>query len=231
MNHTTLHDAPAESPEKLFSVIPAKAGIRLLPLTFTLFALLLTGCLDRGKPSRMIEHYAFEYPSPAFTGLVPLDQAVKVERFSVAKAYNTLSMVFRPEPFKLDTYGSNRWMTNPGDMVSDYLLRDLRGSGLFRAGFSYRDYEDARFVIQGGVEEFLESDDGERRSAVLTLSVTLTDRSLPSFPGRLVFQNKYSFSEPISDRTPAGLAGAMSRGMEKASTAIIMDVYQAVRGL
>lgn len=204
---------------------------RLLSVPLMAIILLCAGCLERGKPSPMIEHYSFEYASPAFTGLSPLNQTVKVERFSVAKAYNTISMVFRPEPYKLDAYGSHRWIANPGDMVSDYLLRDLRNSGLFQAVFSFRDYEDARFVIQGGVEEFLETDVGEQRNAVLTITVTLTDASYPSFPNRLVSQKKYSFSEPIADRTPAGLAGSMSRGMEKASARIIQDVYRAVGGL
>lgn len=204
---------------------------RLFPSLLILATFLFAGCIDRGKPSPMIENYSFEYPSPTFAGLPPLNLTVKVERFSVAKAYNTLSMVFRPEPYKLDAYGSHRWIANPGDMVSDYLLRDLRNSGLFQAVFSFRDYEDARFVIQGGVEEFLEADDGERGNAVLSLSVTLTDTSHPSFPNRLVYQKKYSFSEPLADRTPAGLAGSMSKVMAKASVRIIQDVYQAVGGM
>jgi cholesterol transport system auxiliary component len=204
---------------------------RVLPLPVLLFALLFAGCIDRGKPSPMIESYSLEYPTPAFGDLSPLDQAVKVERFSVAKAYNTLSMVYRPEPYKLDTYASNRWMVNPGDMVSDFLLRDLRSSGLFRAAFSFRDYEDARFVIQGGVEEFLEKDAGNGRSAALTLSVTLIDLSRPAAPNRLIFQKKYSFTEAIAEHNPEGLARAMSTGMAKVSALIIRDVYQALRGL
>ncbi len=204
---------------------------RLFPLSVILVALFLSGCIGRGKPSPMIESYAFEYPSPSFGDLTPLDHAVKVERFSVAKAFNTLSMVFRPEPFKLDTYAANRWMVNPGDMVSDWLLRDLRKSGLFKAAFSFRDYEDARFVIQGGVEEFFESDSADSRSAVLSLSVTLIDISRPEAPNRVIFQKKYGSVEAIAEPTAEGLAKAMSRGMEKASEKIIWDVYQAVRGM
>lgn len=200
-----------------------------LILAVPLLALPLTGCIDRGKPSPMIESYAFEYPTPSFRDLAPLNQAIKVERFSVAKAYNTPSMVFRPEPFKLDAYAGSRWMVNPGDMVSDWLLRDLRTSGLFKAVFSYRDYEDARFVIQGGVEEFLESDAPDVRSAVLSLSVTLIDLSRPQTPDKVIFQMKYSSVEPMAEPTPEGLARAMSKGMEKVSAKIIRDVYNAVR--
>ncbi len=191
----------------------------------------IPGCIGRGKPAPMIEHYTFEYPSPTFPNLSRLEQTIKVERFSVAKAFNTVSMVFRPEAFKLDTYASNRWMVNPGDMTSDYLLRDLRNSGLFRAAFSYRDYEDARFMLEGGLEEFLEIDEGKTRSAVMTLSVNLLDMSRTGTPGRLVFQKKYRSVEPVTDADPAGLARAMSNGMAKVSAQVIKDVYDALAAL
>lgn len=196
-----------------------------------LLSLSLPGCIGRGAPAPMIEHYTFEYPSPPFANLSRLEQTIKVERFSVAKAFNTVSMVYRPEPFKLDTYASNRWIVNPGDMTSDYLLRDLRNSGLFRAAFSYRDYEDARFVLGGGVEEFLEIDEGDRRSAVMALSVTLLDMSRTGTPERLVFQKGYRSVEPVADADPAGLARAMSKGMASVSAQIIKDVHEAVANL
>lgn len=211
-------------------------GLRRLPLrSVVIIAVLILfsvqGCIGRGKPAPMIEHYTFEYPSPTFANLSRLEQTIKVERFSVAKAFNTVSMVYRPEAFKLDTYASNRWMVNPGDMTSDYLLRDLRNSGLFRAAFSYRDYEDARFMLEGGLEEFLEIDEGKTRSAVMTLSVNLLDMSRTGTPGRLIFQKKYRSVEPITDADPAGLARAMSNGMAKVSSQVIKDVYDAVTSL
>jgi ABC-type uncharacterized transport system auxiliary subunit len=209
---------------------------RLSPLlsvaiSIVLLSCFLTGCIGRGKASPMVELYTLEYPSPIFVNLSRLEQTVKVERFSVAKAFNTVSMVFRPEEFKLDTYASNRWMVNPGDMTSDYLLRDLRNSGLFHAVFSYRDYEDARFVLGGGLEEFLEIDEGKSRTAVLTLSVNLLDLSRSGTPSRLIFQKKYRSVEPISDADPAGLARAMSNGMAKVSAQVIKDVYDSVAAL
>jgi cholesterol transport system auxiliary component len=201
----------------------------VLPLLVLCF--LFSGCFGLGKKSPMIERFTLEYPSPAFENLTRLDQTIKVERFSVAKAFNSEAMVFRPDAFKLDTYANNRWMVNPGDMTSDYLLRDLRNSGLFRAVFSYRDYEDARFILEGGLEEFLEVDEGKGRSAVLTLSVNLLDLSRAGIPSRLIFQKKYRSVEPITDADPAGLARAMSNGMGKVSAQVTKDVYDAVVAL
>lgn len=209
---------------------------RLSPaVTFTVAAMLLaflvTGCIGRGKPSPLVEYYTLEYPSPTFENLSRVEQTIKVERFSVAKMFNTVAMVYRPEPLKLDTYASNRWMVNPGDMTSDYLLRDLRNSGLFLAVFSYRDYEDARFVLEGGLEEFLEVDEEKGRSAILTLSVNLLDLSRRDTPGRVVFQKRYRTVEPIHAATPAGLARAMSAGMAKVSAQVLRDAYDAVIAL
>ena len=137
-------------------------------------------------------------------------------------------MVFRPEPYKLDTYASNRWMVNPGDMVSDYLLRDLRNSGLFKAAFSYRNLEHARYVLEGSVDDFLEIDVADKRTAALTISITLLDLSHSGATNRLLFQKQYQTSEPLPERTPTGLAQAMSSGMEKLSSMIIRDIHQAV---
>ncbi|MDD3294719.1 MAG: ABC-type transport auxiliary lipoprotein family protein [Geobacteraceae bacterium] len=223
MNHTSQGDS-SSLPDRLVPVISAAMAVIVI-------LSLLTGCIGRGKPSSVVNLYTFEYPSPSFEALPRLEHTIKVERFSVAKAFNTKAMVYRPEPFKLDTYASNRWMVNPGDMTSDYLLRDLRKSGLFLAVFSQRDYEDARFVLEGGLEEFLEVDEGKGRSAALTLSVNLLDLSQAQMPKRLVFQKRYRSTEAISEADPAGLARAMSGVMAKVSALVIKDVYDSVKAL
>jgi ABC-type uncharacterized transport system auxiliary subunit len=190
---------------------------------------LITGCIKRGAPSTMVEKYTFEYPPPVFPGIAQTDQTIKIERFSVAKAFNSKSMVFRPEPYQLDAYASDHWMTNPGDMVNDSLLRDLRNSGIFKATFSFRDLEDARYVLEGSVDEFLEIDTESSRTAAISLSITLLDFSRANLQDRILFQKKYQTREPLAERTPTGLAQAMSTGMEKLSAMIIRDVLHAVQ--
>jgi hypothetical protein len=44
-----------------------------------------------------------------------------------------------------------------------------------------------------------------------------------------LFQKNYHTAEPLADKTPQGLADAMSRAVQKLSQAIILDVYQAAR--
>jgi cholesterol transport system auxiliary component len=191
----------------------------------------LGGCIQRGRNSPMMELYTLEYPSPVFSGMPLLEQTIKVERFSVAKAYNTQSIVFRPEPYKLDVYSRNNWIVNPGFMICDYLVRDLRNSGLFSGIFSYRDYEEARFVLEGSLEEILETDEGDGRSALLSISVSLLDLSRSGMPKRLMYQKKYRSSEPLGEQTVGGLVKAMSTCMAKLSPLIVRDAYAAISAL
>lgn len=189
---------------------------------FLLF--LLAGC---GKPPTLVQRYILEYPSPVVSGAAKIGEVIKVELFSVAQVYNSPAMLYQPHPFKSDAYNYHRWRVNPGNMVTDYLLRDLRNSGLFKAALPYGSSGKSRFLLEGGVEEFQETDKPDGWQAALTLNITLLDLSRQELPQRVIFQKNYRTVEPLTEQTPKGLAQGMSRAMARLSAQIIGDVYQA----
>jgi ABC-type uncharacterized transport system auxiliary subunit len=191
----------------------------------------LTGCLNMQRPGRNVEQYILEYPPPEISGLSFIDTAIRVERFTEAATYNASTMFYRPEPFKLESYQYHRWRVHPADLVTGYLLRDLRNAALFRAVFSYLDPEDGRFIVEGGVEEFLEVDEKNQRLAVLAIGVTLLDSWAKDIPNRVLFQKRYRFQEPIEENTPRGLAKGMSQAMKKFSETLIRDLHAATQKL
>jgi len=216
------------TPVPLIKISPARGlslSARILLLA-VLPWLLLAGC---GKPPVLINNYILEYPAPLVGKNPRLDAALKVELFAVAQAYNSTAMVYRPQPFKSEVYNFNRWRVNPGYLVTDFLLRDLRNSGLFQAVLSYREAGNARFRLEGGVEEFQELDEADGWKAALVLNVTLLDLHQEELPQRLVFQKNYRAAEPLPEKTPQGLAQGMSRALEKLSARIITDTYEAAR--
>ncbi len=222
---------PALQHQLLASKFPLSKRCSVLICFFLSGMALLGGCIERGRNAPMMENYTLEYPSPFFESRPRLDQTVKVERFSVAKAFNTQSIVYRPDPYKLDAYSNHSWIVNPGFMVCDFLVRDLRNSGLFSGIFSYRDYEEGRFILEGSLEEILETDESNVRSASLTMSVALLDLSRSGMPGRLIYQKKYHSSEPLGEKTVDSLVKAMSANMKKLSFLIINDAYTAISPL
>jgi ABC-type uncharacterized transport system auxiliary subunit len=199
---------------------------RLLALLAALLVACLSGC---GKPPMLVKQYILEYPAPVTGGKAKIPAAVKVELFSVAQAFNTTAMVYQPRPFQSQSYNYSRWRANPGYLVTDYLIRDLRESGLFKAVFGPDSSGEHRFKLEGGVAEFQEVDAVDGWKASLALTVTLLDTTQAELPQRVVFQKNYRLQEPLPEKTPQGLAQGMSCAMEQLSARIINDTYEAAR--
>ena len=196
---------------------------------FLLLVMALGGC-GGSQTLRPAEHYTLEYaPSPVGTQ-VRLDEGMKVERFSTVRTYSGTAVLYRAEPFSLNAYPDRRWMVSPGDLVTDYLVRDVRHAELFRAVFSYEDVETARYALEGAVTEFFEDrQQAGHPKAVLTVHVTLLDTSQKELSKRIVFQRNYSFSEAFGAGEPAGPARGMSRSMNAFSLRLIRDIQEALK--
>jgi ABC-type uncharacterized transport system auxiliary subunit len=213
-------------PTSGFPEVAHQGWLPWLPRLLALLALLLAGC---GKPPMLVHQYILEYPAPVLGGKAKIPDSLKVEQFSVAQAFNTNNMVYQPQPFKSETYSYSRWRVNPGYLATDYLLRDFRDARLFNAVFGPSSTGKYRFLLEGGVEEFQEVDEPDGWKAVLTLTVTLLDVTREELPQRVVFQKNYRAAEPMLEKTPQGLAQAMSRAMEQLSTRIMTDTSEAAR--
>jgi cholesterol transport system auxiliary component len=192
----------------------------------TVFA---SGCSFGSKTTYSVNQYTLEYPSPVLKETAPIKEPIKVERFSVANAFDTSAIVYRDGPNLRNIDPYNRWRTTPGEMVTDFLIRDLRHSGLFRAIFSYHQDEETRYLLEGQVNEFLESKENDGLKAILSLDVTFLDLSKKEMTERIVFQRAYGYTEPLERETYGDLAQAISKAMEKFSRQMMMDLYQAVR--
>jgi ABC-type uncharacterized transport system auxiliary subunit len=205
----------------------AHMGRRILVVALVLLA--LNGCLPGAKPPLMVEYYTFEYAPPSPVSTSATDQTIRVDRFSVAQSFSSTAMVYKPAPYRLASYNSNRWRVSPADMVTDYLLRDLRSSHSFRGVFSYRNAEKTRFVLQGAVEEFLEVDEQNAGKAVLSVSATLFDTEEKEITESILFQKKYRIEEPMREQNPEALARSMSAAMAKLSEQILKDLRNSLQ--
>ncbi len=197
-------------------------------ITAVAFIFVLSGCISGGGPTPMTEQYVIEYTPPAYDNLSLVNESIKVARFSLSRHLNCRSMFYKPAPFKREAYNYHHWRVNPGDMVTDCLLRDLRASGLFRAVFSCYNYENARFLLEGYVEEFIGLYEQSPGEALLKLNITLLDMDADNVTSRVIFQKNYQISEALESRTPEGLTRGMSRAMYSLSEQITRDIHESV---
>jgi len=200
---------------------------KLFSLCVSVF-FLAGGCLNFKQPRNQVQHYILEYTSPEIKDLKPLPVSLKVDRFSVAPAYNTNRIIYRDGSFKRDEYFYHKWRANPGDMVTDFLSRDIRNSGLFKAVLPQGSDFPFSCVLEGSVDEFVEWDAAESWKAVLAVTVALMAANEPDVSKRILFQKTYRVEKLFIDKNPRGLAQAMSMAMGDISMNVIRDIYSVL---
>jgi ABC-type uncharacterized transport system auxiliary subunit len=189
---------------------------------------LLSGCLGGAGKTPFIRQYVLEYPPPQERGRPLVEATVRVERFFADRMFMGQAMLYRNGPYLREAYPAQRWRVGPGDMVTEFLRRDLREAGLFRAVLSERDAEEARFSITGGVEQFIETREISGRRAFLAATITLLDLSRKETAGLVVFQKTYRAETAVTAEGGAGLAEAMSLAMSELSRQVIADIASAL---
>lgn len=198
---------------------------KALVIILTGISLFLTACIDLKQPKNKIEYYTLEYDPPSAGVRRPLPRTIRVTRFSVSPVYNSSRIVYRDKAFKRQTYAYYMWRANPGDLVSYFLSRDMRQSGLFKAVLTPGSSFPSSYLLEGSVDDFYELDRENGWEAVLSVSVAVIDEKELDISKKILFQKTYRSTKPCRQKNPRSLAQAMSRAMSEVSEKIIKDSY------
>lgn len=190
---------------------------------------LFGACLGVKQPTSKVQFYTLEYDPPQMTGVKPLNSAIRMERFGVAPTYNTNRIIYREESFKRNAYFYYKWRANPGDLVTYFLSRDMRQSGLFRAVLPHDSRGPSSHKLEGTVDEFFEWDKDENWEAVLSVSIVFMAENEPAISKRILFQKTYRAEQACKQKNPKALAEAMSHAMAEISGEIIQDIYDYLK--
>lgn len=190
---------------------------------------LFGACPGVKQPTSKVQFYTLEYDPPQMTGVKPLNSAIRMERFGVAPTYNTSRIIYREESFKRNAYFYYKWRANPGDLVTYFLSRDMRQSGLFRAVLPHDSRVPPSHKLEGTVDEFFERDKDENWEAVLSVSIVFMAENEPAISKRILFQKTYRAEEACKQKNPRALAEAMSHAMAEISGEIIQDIYDYLK--
>jgi cholesterol transport system auxiliary component len=140
--------------------------------------------------------------------------------------YNTLQVIYRDRSFRREAYPYEKWRASPGDLVTDYLARDFKNSGLFKAVAPYESRVEPSLIMEGSVDEFFEWDSEEGWKAVLTVSTVLLRHPEPDLSKRIIFQKTFHAVKPCRKRNIESLSEAMSEAMAEVSAQVIRTTYQ-----
>jgi len=189
---------------------------------------LMTGCIGLNNAPPQIDFYTLEYEPPDATPAITTAYILKIDRFRVSSIYDDDRLIIRSAAFKRDEYSRHRWRANPGDLLADYLARDLALTAIFRAVVRTEPVPDYSHLLTGTVDELYQRIDGGQRQAILSLNVMLVDEASAPGDGNVLFQQRYAYQEPVSEPGPAGFVGAISNAMHKFSRKLMDDIAEAL---
>lgn len=187
--------------------------------------LFCVSCAGGRQPAIKTNFYLFEYDPPVISRAPPLPETLRVKRFEISPAYDTEHIVFSEKKFTREDYNYHKWRSNPRDLATYYLTRDLSRSKFFKAVFPHYALEPASYCVSGTIDEFYETG-GEVWEAVLSLNVALLKENEPDLGKRVLFQKHYSVRKTCTEKTPAAIAQAMGSAMSDISGQLIADIHQ-----
>lgn len=152
-----------------------------------------------------------------------------VEYFSAAPAYDETQIVYRTSPYLLKYYYYHRWSAAPGLMMTDALQRGYARTGLFET-VTVGEVARADVILSGYVVAIEEVDVSEEEwLGRIALDLRLRD----SATGTLLWSESYMLEEPLEERSPEGLARAISAAtteiVEKSAPEIAQSAVQLRR--
>jgi ABC-type uncharacterized transport system auxiliary subunit len=192
---------------------------------------ILTACAGSSAPPRQVYYYTLDYAPPASSVDHSLPHVVRVDRFSSSPPYNSQAIIYADKGLHRNAYAHHQWIAPPADLLAFMLARDLQETGAFQAVLPPDSFTAPTHIVNGWLEEFLEKDRPEGWLASLRLSITLLSARETDPSRRILMQRTYRAEAPVGDRTPAGLAEAMSAATARASAEIVQDLYQTLRAL
>ena len=201
---------------------------KILFLTLGVF-LFLTACLNLKQPKNRIDYYTLEYNAPSFNNQQTLPYVIKVDHFSVAPLYDSNRIIYRDKSYKRQAYTYHQWRVSPGDLVTYFLRRDMKQSGLFQAILSRESNFPSVYLLEGTVDEFFELDKENVWEAVLSVSIAFINEAESDITKKILFQKTYHTSKPCQQKNPRSLAQAMSLAMSDISGNITHDVYEILK--
>ncbi len=193
-------------------------------------ALLLASCTGTSAPARDTYYYTLNYTPPApAAGAEPLPVVLRVDRFSSAPPFNTQAIIYADNDLYRNAYARHQWIAPPAELLAHLLVRDLQHTGMLQAVLPPDSFNAPTHIVNGWVEEILEMDRPDGWLASLRLSITLLAAREPDPSRRILSQKTYAAAIPVAQRTPAGLAAAMSAAAAQVSAQIVRDIDRQLR--
>jgi len=167
-------------------------------------------------------YYRLEYKSVGVKCAKSFTGGLRVWDFITSSPFDQSDMVVIDHGQQVSFSGSFQWITSPGTMVAESLLRDLNEGSLFPQVVSGDSPIEVPLTLTGHVFTFAWMRQGSKARAMLQVEVSL---SATGPTNRLIFRRIYELmSVPFTEDTAAAFARAMSGIVSRFSQQLQRDL-------
>lgn len=191
-----------------------------------LLALWLPGCAVSTKDA--ISYHTFEYPTPSKEARDPIPETLMVYQFLLDSSVDNYALVITQTKGSEQSARRQRWQDNPADMITNLILRDFGGSGLFARTVDMQSRMPYRYAIEGTVRSLRGIETDGKAMAGVELEVVLIDFEAPMGMDKTVLKQVYKAEVPAAEGSPEAIVAALARGINEISQRIRNDIRAAI---
>lgn len=184
-------------------------------------------CLSLTRPYKEIFSYQIIYDPPKTNGLPCKNVVVSIASFNVAPPFDKQKIMYSTGANQLSIYEYHTWVTNPGDMWSDLLIRDMIASDFYKAVVDLNSSIVPQYQLEGTIEQIYEKTEGEVWWSTLRLRGLFFSYDSNK---HVLFQRVYLKEVRTTGYEPADIATAMGAAAKAISTELQQDINAAIAG-
>ncbi len=170
--------------------------------------LLAAACLIAGGcAAHRIQYYQISV-SPAPPALVPTGPSLLVGHIATPKALQDSRIRYHVGANEVGAYEYHRWTDEPGTMVKEALIHELRASDRYSAVQETGASAHGDYSLRGRLVEFAELDDHGIQTRV-SLDLELRETAT----GRLVWNQMLTHDDPVESKKVSAVVQSLDRNL------------------
>ena len=122
---------------------------------------------------------------------------------------------------EMGMYETHRWAEPPTEMIEEFLTRELRASGRYRAVYTHRSSTSGDFLLRGHLYDFKEVSE---RSMMAKVTFDLELRDLKN--GATVWTHYYTHEEPLSGKDVPAVVAALNKNVQRGVDEVVASLDQ-----
>lgn len=200
-----------------------KRAVILIAIAFALGG--LAACFSITRPHKEVYFYQLDYEPPKADLTAQKSVVVRLAGFDTAPSYQSQKIIYATGNMKRKFYDYHLWTVNPGDMLSDLILRDMVVAGTYQAVVDMKSSIVPQYELEGIIEQIFEKDEGGAWFSDLTIRCVFFSYHSGK---HVLFQRVYSESVNTGGKQPSDVVRAMSEAARRISLRIQKDINDSV---